>query len=611
MENKEGILLLFVSDYKENSERATEFSICGKKYAGRQTNEAPCNYLFDKAKEEGFPIKKVICLGTKKVMDLIDDSSNKLSYENEVKKISARSLFAKRFMQYASTLGMEDIHFYGCQVMEQKKIEERALHIIQRINEILSESDSTKRVYIDYTGGKRDISFLMISIIRFMEFKGIECGKVVYGNKADRDNESELADISFVYDVFKLINAINDFITMGNAAALNRFYAIHSDNDDVNALIISIREFADSLILCDTEGINSKIKRIIVGLKNIEGKMNCKELYPHMFIMLMNTIEKKMYLEGGDIEEKLEKDDPVIYTKLIRWCIDNGMIQQALTLYVEKMPFYYFEKTKAFVNSTFNIDVVEELKKMEKSDIPAYYYDEMYRIVDKDQRLLSKVEIILREITDKYKNGMHVFVKKDEYCARLFNSCKKSCEKEVQEKLDIIKKQIRENFDADGKRIPSGSIRQKSIDKYLNVISQGNTPELQKMLFGSVIAAPTNDKALSVTYKRKKDCLEAYYHYIWQNDEEGIDQERHIFNFDFLSYYLAVKILRNRINHAAEEKQEIEVQYEKEAIMFLKEKANVGFDERLLSGEKMSGVDRMNCISSLLLKGIERAEAAF
>lgn len=30
-----------------------------------------------------------------------------------------------------------------------------------------------------------------------------------------------------------------------------------------------------------------------------------------------------------------------MYPKLIWWCAENGMLQQALTIYTEKMPIYY------------------------------------------------------------------------------------------------------------------------------------------------------------------------------------------------------------------------------------------------------------------------------
>ena len=32
------------------------------------------------------------------------------------------------------------------------------------------------------------------------------------------------------------------------------------------------------------------------------------------------------------------------YLKITQWCIDNGLIQQALTVFNEKMPRYLFNK---------------------------------------------------------------------------------------------------------------------------------------------------------------------------------------------------------------------------------------------------------------------------
>ena len=61
-----------------------------------------------------------------------------------------------------------------------QKPDKIAAHIFRSIAENLSEED--KNIYIDYTGGMRDISFLMTAVIQFLEFSGHPCKKIVYSN---------------------------------------------------------------------------------------------------------------------------------------------------------------------------------------------------------------------------------------------------------------------------------------------------------------------------------------------------------------------------------------------------------------------------------------------
>ena len=54
-----------------------------------------------------------------------------------------------------------------------------------------------------------------------------------------------------------------------------------------------------------------------------------------MFADMIEIIRKKLYIK---------ENSSLTYQDLIRWCLDNNMVQQALTLYIEKMPMYYYEK---------------------------------------------------------------------------------------------------------------------------------------------------------------------------------------------------------------------------------------------------------------------------
>ena len=70
------------------------------------------------------------------------------------------------------------------------------------------------------------------------------------------------------------------------------------------------------------------------------------------------------------------------YLQLISWCVENNMLQQALVLYIEKMPEYYVEKGVFLENNSEfmkdykipNMEVFEKkLKEIIGIDLPDVY----------------------------------------------------------------------------------------------------------------------------------------------------------------------------------------------------------------------------------------------
>ena len=91
---KSGVLLFFLSDFKERSEIPNNYSINGASYSGRQTNEAPTYFLLDMSYMEGYPIKKVLCI-TSQIVKNDRNKDGKTSYE----------IFSERFNEYYSNKG--------------------------------------------------------------------------------------------------------------------------------------------------------------------------------------------------------------------------------------------------------------------------------------------------------------------------------------------------------------------------------------------------------------------------------------------------------------------------------------------------------------------------
>ena len=70
-----------------------------------------------------------------------------------------------------------------------------------------------------------------------------------------------------------------------------------------------------------------EVKDILTGLDRYEEKKERESFFSEIFSDMISIIRQKL---------NMEKDQRYTYPRLIRWCLDNNMVQQALTLYVEK-----------------------------------------------------------------------------------------------------------------------------------------------------------------------------------------------------------------------------------------------------------------------------------
>ena len=77
------------------------------------------------------------------------------------------------------------------------------------------------------------MSFLMVVAIRFLEFKNIECKKVIYSDFFS--NPKKIKCLDSVYNLFQMINGMNEFVSSGTTRQLDDIF------QKENPLILAIR----------------------------------------------------------------------------------------------------------------------------------------------------------------------------------------------------------------------------------------------------------------------------------------------------------------------------------------------------------------------------------
>lgn len=588
-------ILLFLSDYKDknrlgNPVQEQEYTYQnGSKYTGTQTNEAPIRCLFDLVKEDiaNPRIDRILTICSDKVLHEKVGETGKTSFEHFqslILELEGQHQYSRHIEVIPISYDEQDAENTADRNSEvqdhagSKSADRNASRIYREIAQCLNSGDrgmaEEKNVYIDYTGGFRDISFLMTTIVRYLEVAGIHCKAIIY---SDYQNH-EIKDINYIYKMFQQINAVNEFLTTGNAQELGRIYQY--SGAAVKKIISAIQNVSDTVLMCNVDDIDSSLKTLDDAL-TVE--IEESDLSSELFKSLLPLIKTKMHLTENRME----------YTDLIAWCLDNRMIQQAVTFYVEKMPVYYFDK--GLVPSAISLDSVNEKSGVQASSTQVKaFYENLFQwpldhdkdkaareVNDKDEaaREVNDLKSILQEIIAEAKDRHFNFIGK-EFCDHQLNRQKQKypmlqdCIKRIQDDIDQWYDIRGNRITREGQNVPSnlaGNIR-GFINSALN-----NERYLEYCITGE---RQDNDdtaaKKPNTTYGRKVEALRK----IRAGEVNFSDHNERQETLHRMEYYLAVKIIRNHMNHAAGENNNRDTT-EKMAIEYLKKEARISCMQEL------------------------------
>lgn len=300
----------------------------GNVFQGTWTNDAPCCYLLQKAHDnpEVNDVNKVLCI----VSNAVD------SYESSITE------FEDYLTDFAKEKGMNhNVEIERIRYDEDE--DDRILtsqKIYKRIEEIIRENN-IENVYVDFTGGFRDTNLYIVSIIKYLKLIHVNCESVVYSQQAERGSEfaGKLYEIDYISDFFDIISGVDEFNTTGYTTTLQKVLNKVQD-DQFQKILESIMDFTNDLSLDKITDIESKVKAIRDALNAYENVPD-NSIYTVVFKSMLPIIRKEM-----KIDEMFLAEGEINYPTLISWCLDHDLVQQAMTLYVEKIPGYYLRNDK-------------------------------------------------------------------------------------------------------------------------------------------------------------------------------------------------------------------------------------------------------------------------
>lgn len=351
---EENILLTFLSDVKVFDGKVSETiyeNVDGAPV--HTTNESAVRYLL----QHGVKFSKIFILASKKIRGEIGNgfSETHLDYfKNRMQK----------FLDAENCITAETIYPYN----EDNKGEEN-LKSVAEIAERIQNYARGKKIFlhVDLTGGMRHINMMMLDIVRLLEYSGVEVGRLIYSNFTTKRVE----EVKNIYDLFQLISGVEEFINFGSVNALKKYYAQIEQSEKLKNLLAAMKNFADAIKLC-------RYGKFTDAIKQLHDAINDFETTPE------NVQDILMARLIGKIREKYEnliatrgEDD----LKILSWCIENGYLQQALTLYTERVPKYLY---KNFVVLRENdVRTVEKILAQDNRNI-GFYVLNNYLEDDKD-----------------------------------------------------------------------------------------------------------------------------------------------------------------------------------------------------------------------------------
>ena len=261
-------------------------------------------------------INKVIALVSKKVLKEKDTN-----YEDK----TAYSYYESLIKRYSPNIKIE-------------KIETENENGIKEIAEILDELckciNIDDVVYIDIAGGRRTTSNVIQLLAKLLKYKGVKNPYSLYSDI--NGPEGVISETSSFIKMTDLLDAFNEFMTTGKSYKLSECMERSSNSLDlkIKALLEAMRKFSDKIQIGNIENLDLAVNELEKNIHACERINNSSNIEIVILKQFLPVIKDKLI---GDNEK-------ISYIKIVKWCLDNRLIQQALTIFVEKIPIYIFEQ---------------------------------------------------------------------------------------------------------------------------------------------------------------------------------------------------------------------------------------------------------------------------
>jgi hypothetical protein len=292
--------MLFLSEYRDqaDAEYSTDRNFT---VTGAQTNEAPVRYTIKRLAERDETLDRIVALVTPKAKET--------ALEHFSAAISADSP--------ATDLTVIDIHD-----------EVTTTDLLRKTLDALLPMTPSDSVIIETTGGLRNAVNALMLFARFLRCSGINIDFSTYADLGAK----RVADTHETDDLVELLDATNLFAESANPHPLVKAMK-HADIPHKEVFTEAIVKFYDAMLCCKVSSLDEVMKNLRMAFEDvINAEYSAHDATALVFRDLVSEI----------VRTKLAFIYADEYLKpLVKWCCNNGYLQQAVTVLVEKVLSYY------------------------------------------------------------------------------------------------------------------------------------------------------------------------------------------------------------------------------------------------------------------------------
>lgn len=280
------------------------------------TNETALRWLMQNVAEPS----KIFILASKEVRD------KKFGELTHIEHFKARM---KKFLPHFDDL-IETIEYDEDRPENLLSVTKLSRAIEKYVSE---QSGDEVHLHVDLTSGPRNVGIIILDVVRLMHYSGLKIGRLLYSNIiAGKGRVEEVDDI---YDLFQMISGAEEFVQFGSVKALKDYYDRHYPERSaaLDKLLGAMENFSEEIKLCHYGRLQRAIERLHDAVRDFESDGSESDELRARLIGRIRT-------NYAELISTRDRDD----LKIIRRCLENDCMQQALTLYTERIPEYLGEK---------------------------------------------------------------------------------------------------------------------------------------------------------------------------------------------------------------------------------------------------------------------------
>lgn len=352
------------------------------------------------AKGEG--IDRIVILATKearekKEITLIDGEEKEISKEN----VDAVSFFEDEILAYVAkrkknpkeyclqNLSLTEDKFVVVDLDEEE-------FIYDAVKAIKGDGDKEINLYINMQGGIRSTMMKMNAITELLESQNVKVvGRYANNYNAREPQPYESVSVADDYRPYELVTAMTIFKKYGRGEKLLEYFSDDEKTPHAKKLAEAIKLAADSIQLCDVDGFDEAIEAI----RKFDEEYKESDASPTLKIIYHDI--------KSDYESILNAEHK--YVAQIRWCLNKGFLQQAMTILESKMPDEYVRSGMVYFCKKGQEDlVVKDLEKIYDKDFSSDNNKEAYKLKNINHYLISSFSRIYRDENKESNNGSRI-----------------------------------------------------------------------------------------------------------------------------------------------------------------------------------------------------------